>query len=383
MINEATAKKFGIHPKDRIIIKHLNNSHSVSTIVDTIQSLVGLDEIAVSFELKAQLELEDGQGVRISLCPPIRSSQYIKEKLMGKEFSEMELDEIIKDVVSNSLSEAEIGFFIATMYKQGMSAKETFYLAKAIYENGHKISFTEKFVVDKHCIGGIPGNRTSPIVVSICAAAGLTIPKSSSRAITSAAGTADTVETLAPVEFSSGEMKKIIKKTGGCLVWGGGLGMVTADSKIIQIEKILNLDPEAQMLASIMSKKLAMGSKYILIDIPYGKTAKIKDFKKANALKKKFEFLGEKFKKKVRVVLTDGNKPIGRGIGPVLEMKDVIAVLDPLKEGPGDLEEKSLFLAGEIFEMTGKSRKGHGKKLAKEILQSGKAFAKFKEGSIF
>jgi len=236
----------------------------------------------------------------------------------------------------------------------------------------------QKFVVDKHSIGGIPGNRTTPIVVAICASAGLTMPKSSSRAITSAAGTADVIETVAKIEFSIPELKKIVNKTGGCMVWGGALGLVPADAKIIQIEKSLGIDPQAQLLASIMSKKLAVGSKYILIDIPYGKNAKVSK-EEALQLKKKFEYLGKYFKKKLKVVLTYGNEPIGKGIGPALELIDVIEVLDPKKQGPEDLEKKSCFLAGQIFEMTGKSKKGKGQEFAKQILDSGKAFKKFKE----
>jgi putative thymidine phosphorylase len=204
------------------------------------------------------------------------------------------------------------------------------------------------------------------------------MPKSSSRAITTAAGTADVMETVASVDFSMKELKSIIKKVGACLIWGGSLEIVPADEKIITIEKMLNIDPESQLLASIMSKKLALGAKYILIDIPYGKTAKVSREKALN-LKKKFEYLGKHFHKKMRVVLTRGDEPIGNGIGPVLEMIDIIKVLSCSEHRPIDLENKSVFLAGEIFEMTGKAKKGKGIEMAKQILSSGKAFEKFKQ----
>jgi thymidine phosphorylase len=215
-------------------------------------------------------------------------------------------------------------------------------------------------------------------VVPICAAGGLTFAKTSSRAITSAAGTADVIETIADVEFSMAELKKIIKKVGACMVWGGSLKIVPADNKIIKIEKILNIDPEAQLIASIMSKKLAVGSKYILIDIPYGKTAKLSR-KRAEKLKRKFEYLGKYFHKNLKCIITDGSQPIGNGIGPALELMDILKILDPKKTGLKDLEEKSLLQAGTIFEMTGKAKKGKGIEMAKEILYSGKAFDKFKE----
>jgi len=204
------------------------------------------------------------------------------------------------------------------------------------------------------------------------------MPKNSSRAITSPAGTADVIETIARVEFTIKEVKELIKKTGACMIWGGTLGIVPADSKIIRIEKSLKMDPESMLIASIMSKKLAAGSKYILIDIPYGEGAKV-DKKGALRIKRKFEYLGKYFNKKIKCVLTDGSQPIGNGIGPALELKDIIKILDPKQKGPKDLEEKSILLSAELLEMTGKAKKGHGKEMAEKILYSGKAFEKFKE----
>jgi len=394
MLNKETAKKIGVHTKDRIFIKTLS-SHpkKISTIIDTIENLVGKNEIVVSSELKKRMGLRIGQKVKVNLAPTPKSMIFIKKKLNKKPLSQREINEIIKDVVNNSLSETEIALFVSAMYKQGMNMRETIYLIDAILKSGNKLTLKHKFVADKHSIGGIPGNRTTPIIVSICAVAGLVMPKTSSRAITSAAGTADVIETIAEVEFSINELKKILKKTNACIVWGGALGMVPADSKIIQVEKVLKIDPEAQLLASIISKKLAVGSKYILIDIPYGKTAKVSK-SKALDLKEKFEQLGRYFNKKLEVVLTDGSQPIGNGIGPALELLDVLKVLDPKEQSPKDLEKKSLFLAGKLLEMTGKAKrqkskilssskhgqtKGEGYKMAEEILLSGKAFEKFKQ----
>ncbi len=379
MFNEKTASKMGVHTKDRVSIKTLSNPpKELSTIIDTIKGLVGENEIAVSSELKKILNLKIGQKVDVELAPTPKSMVFIKKKLNKKALSEKEINEIIKDIVNNSLSEPEIALFISAMYEQHMTMKETIYLIKAILKSGNKLTLNHKPIIDKHSIGGVAGNRTTPIIVSICATAGLMMPKTSSKAITSAAGTVDVIETIADIEFSIKELKKIVKKTDACMVWGGALGMVPADSKIIKIEKILKIDPEAQLLASIMSKKLAVGSKYILIDIPCGETAKINK-SKAQGLKRKFEKLGKYFHKKLKVVLTDGSQPIGNGIGPALELVDVLKVLDLKEKSPKDLEKKSLFLAGELLEMTSKAKKGKGIEMAKEILYSGKAFKKFKQ----
>lgn len=312
MLNDKTAKKIGIFPKDRIFMKTLSrNSEKISSIVDITEGsrLVRENEIAVTSELKDALKLKVGQKVEVSPAPISKSLIYIKKKLDKKELSLEEIRTIINGIVNNSLSEAEIALFVSAMYRNGTSMKETVSLVKAIAESGEKIIWKKGTVVDKHSIGGIPGNRTTPLVVSICAAAGLLIPKTSSRAITTAAGTSDVVETIADVEFSIPEIKKIVGKTNGCMVWGGSLGIVPADSKIIKIEKVLQIDPEAQLLASIMAKKLSMGAEYILIDIPFGKTAKVTR-EHGLKLKKKFEYLGKYFKRKLKVVLTDGE--IGR-----------------------------------------------------------------------
>jgi len=379
MLNEKTAEEIGVHPKDMLNIKTLSkHPREIAAVVDVIKGFVGKKEIAVSSELKKHLGFGIGDKVEVNMLIPPTSMEFIKKKFQNKHLSKKEMNAIIEDVVSNTLSDSEIALFVSAVDKYGMTMKETIYLIKAIQKTGAQLKFRNKFVVDKHSIGGVPGNRTTPIVVSICASAGLIFPKSSSRAITSAAGTADVMETVANVEFSIKEIKKIIKKTNACMVWGGAIGMVPADSKIIRIEKSLNIDPEAQMVASIMSKKLASGSKYIIIDLPYGKNAKV-DKKEALRLKRKFESLGRYFKKNLRCVLTDGSQPIGFGIGPVLELEDIIKILDPKEKGPLDLEKKSILLAGRLFEMTGKAKKGQGMKMAKKILYSGKAFEKFKE----
>ncbi|MEM3091070.1 MAG: thymidine phosphorylase [Candidatus Pacearchaeota archaeon] len=382
MLNSKIARKLGVHPPERISIKTISkNPKEITTILDIVDGFIKENEIAVSSELRNYLDFKNGQKVEINLAEYPKSISIIKKKLNNYSLSQKEMDMIVRDIVNNSLSDAEIALFISATYQRGMSMKEIIYLIKALQKTGFQLKFKKKIIADKHSIGGIPGNRTTPIVVSICAAAGLTMPKNSSRAITSAAGTADVIETIANVEFNLNELKNIIKKTNACMIWSGTLGLVPADYKIIKIEKSLKIDPEPQLIASIMSKKLAAGSTHIIIDIPYGKGAKTNK-KQALALKKKFEYLGKYFGKNLKCVLTKGNQPIGNGIGPVLELKDVIKILDPNEKDenrPLDLKEKAIFLAGEIFELTGKAKKGEGKKLAKEILDSGKAFKKFKE----
>jgi len=374
MLNKKTAKQLGIRIQDRILIE--TSSKKLIALVGTVGRFVKQDEIAVSSEVRKKLNTSQGRKVEVGFAEPPKSLALIKKKLDGGKLGKKEIYLIIKDIVLNSLSEAEIALFVSATYKQGMDFKEKVHLTEAILETGNKLNLKRKLVVDKHSIGGVAG-RTTPIIVSICASAGLTMPKTSSRAITTPAGTADAIETLANVEFSTKDLKKIIQKTNAFIVWGGALGMVPADSKIIKVEKMLKLDPEAQMLSSIIAKKISVGSSHILIHIPYGKSAKVGK-QKALKLKKEFERLGRHFKKKIRCIPIKNKGPVGDGVGPALEMIDVIKVLKR-EDNCYQLEDRSLTLSGEILEMTGKAKKGKGYSRAKEILDSGKAFEKFKQ----
>ena len=373
IVHEKTANKLSVHVGERVSIKGNKNKQIIS-VVDTVSDILKPSEIAVSEEIIKKLNLKPGQKVKVELTEHPHSIELIKKKLKGKSLSRKEIKEIVTNIANNSLTEVEVAFFVSAIYEEGMNLNEVKYLIQAMIETGNSIKLKGK-VVDKHSVGG-GGNRTTPIIVSICAASGLTMPKTSSRAITSAAGTADVIETIANVDFSVEEIKKIIKKTKACFVWGGSLGLAPVDDKIIKIENIVTIDSPSQLLVSILSKKISVGSKYILIDIPYGKSSKIPTRKKAEELKNKFLKLAKAFYLRLEVLLTDGREPIGNGIGPVLEMRDVIKVLKR-DNPPKDLEEKSLMLSGKLLELTGKTKKGKGYALAKKILDSGEAFRKF------
>ena len=373
VLNDKAAKKMNVFVDDRVAI---SNSKKVYAVVDIFPKLVKTNQIGLSQELSKVLKLKNGSIVDVTTSELSDASFLIKKKLNGATLNQKELDYLISEIVHNNLTEAEIAFFTAAQKLNGMEFKETVNLTKAMVKTGANLKFKGKYIADKHCIGGIAGNRTTPIVVAICAAVGLTLPKTSSRAITSASGTADVMETLSDVELSLKKIEKVVQKTGACLAWGGSLGLAPSDDKIIQVERLLNLDIEPQLLASIMSKKVAAGAKYILIDIPYGKGAKVKNIEKAKSLGRKFERMGKEFKLKLKVVYTDGRQPIGNGIGPILEMQDVLSVLQNLKETPQDLREKSLFLSTELIKLCGIK---NAKKKAEDALTSGKAYEKLKE----
>jgi thymidine phosphorylase len=214
------------------------------------------------------------------------------------------------------------------------------------------------------------------LVVPIVAAHGILIPKTSSRAITSPAGTADTMETMAQVNLAPDRLLELVRRERGCLAWGGTARLAPVDDMLISVERPLGIDSQGQMVASILSKKLAAGSTHLLIDIPVGPTAKVRHMRQALALRKLFEFVGDQLNVHLEVVITDGRQPIGNGIGPVLEARDVINVLENNPEAPPDLRHKALELAGRVIEFDPDVRGGQGYAIARDILDSGRAIAK-------
>jgi putative thymidine phosphorylase len=307
------------------------------------------------------------------------SLMFIKKKLEGKRLTKDECRQIIADIADDTLSPIETTYFVAGAFSHPFTHKETIALTEAMIETGERLSFDTTFVVDKHCVGGVAGNRTTPIYVSILAASGLTVPKTSSRAITSGAGTVDTLEVICPVSFSTKEIKKLVKKTNACMVWGGAVNLAPADDKIIRIESPLNINSQPLILSSVLSKKASVGATHLVIDIPYGKGSKITTKKEAHDLKESFERLSESLNMKTAVVLTDGTNPVGNGIGPLLEARDVLSVLEGNPNQPRDLRRRSLTLAGKALELTGKTKKGKGYRYAEELLESGAALQKFKD----
>ncbi len=378
IINKKDAERLDLHSLDRIKIKKGNKIETVVIDIAESHKAVKHGYIGVFEEVIKSLKLRPNDKVSVTLARKPLSLEFIKKKLDGKKLNAKEIDQIVWDIVHNKLSDVELTYFVSACYTNVMDLDETIMLTKSIVKHGTTLNLKKYPIIDKHSIGGVPGNRTTMLIVPIIAATELYIPKTSSRSITSPAGTADTMEVLADVSFSVDKMQKIVKKTKGCIVWGGALNLAPADDKIIKVERPLSIDAESQLLASIMAKKLSVGSTHILIDIPTGKGSKIESTAKAIELKKQFEIIAKKLGKKIKVILTDGSQPIGNGIGPALEARDVLNVLTN-KNGPEDLKKKSVHMAGLILEMAGKAKKGKGEKLALEILESGKAYKKMIE----
>lgn len=306
--------------------------------------------------------------------------QVIQKKLLGKTLNYKEIYAVMDEIAHERMGDILTTYFVAAGFTNGFTSEELYFLTKAMVDTGTKLHF-DGVVADKHSTGGLPGTRTTMIVVPIVAAAGFKIPKTSSRAITTPAGTADVMELLAPVTFSPEKISEMVSTVGGCIVWGGKLGIAPADDIIIRVEEPLSFESFDKVIVSIMAKKIAVGATNLILDLPYGKTMKIRHRHDAQVVAQKFMRLGKHFNVDVVPYINFSKQPAGHGIGPYLEAVDVLKVLEGRKDRPVDLEKKALTIAGTLLGSCLRSAKmpGDGFQIAHEMLSSGKALAKFKE----
>jgi len=376
IMNEVDAKEFGLFPLDRVEIINHRTKKIVVTVVDTTDTMVGVDEIGIFEDVKKILKAKESDSLEVMAVGRPKSVAFIRKKIEGKKLKPDEIRAIVDDLSSNRLSEIEASAFMAAIYILGLDLDEIVAMTKALIEDGKQLSFEGEPVLDKHSIGGVNG-RATMIVVPIIAAAGYMIPKTSSRSITSASGTADAMEVLCNVSLSLEEIKEITERIGGVIAWGGAVDLAPADDKIIKIEHPLSLDPEGQVIASVMAKKASVGAKFVVIDMPVGPDVKVRTKEQAEEMALKFLEVGKRLGMKLEVVLTNGSEPSGRAFGPALEAKYVMEIL----EGKIDdnLAQKSCELAGTLLELAGAAKKGEGCRMATGLLNSGEALKKMQE----
>jgi len=368
------AEGFAAHTS--VVVSYAGKS-LVATLYHVNSNLVRPEEAGISEWGWHELGLTDGATIVISHAPPLDSLSPIRGKVRGNRLDATALRQIISDVNAGRYSSIHLSAFVTACAARALDYDEIADLTRAMIDVGQRITWHRTPIMDKHSVGGLPGNRTTPIAVAIAAACGLTIPKTSSRAITSPAGTADTMETLAPVDLSLADMRRVVESEGGCVVWGGAMGLSPTDDILIRVERVLDLDGEGQLVASILSKKLAAGATHLVLDLPVGPTAKVRTYEAAQLLSQTLVDVGGSFGLQVKTIITDGTQPVGRGIGPALEARDVLAVLQGNAMAPADLREHALGLAGALLELSGTALPGQGVKLAADTLASGRAWTKF------
>ena len=356
-------------------------SHEARSIVATLNVVTGgilrADEASLSDAAWTMLEAEEGHIVTLAHPEPLESLGYVRAKVYGRPLGAQAIRAIIRDIAAGRYSALELAAFVTVCAGAGLDSRETTELTRAMVDVGERLEWDAALVIDKHSVGGLPGNRTTMIVVPIVAACGLTMPKTSSRAITSPAGTADAMETVAPVSLDVHGIRRVVEREGGCIVWGGAVNLSPADDVIIRVERPLDLDSEGQLVASVISKKTAAGSTHVVIDMPVGPTAKVRTAQAADRLEALLVKVGHAVGLRVRVARTDGSQPVGRGVGPALEARDVLAVLRNEPDAPADLRDRALLLAGAALELAGGASPGRGVTVAAAALGDGAAWRKF------
>ena len=389
-----------VDPKDAVIVSKARKKNIVTQALYNIsfkgkeekisqviklEGLLKANEIGLSQILMNKLEVTEGETVTIQPVSRATSDSFslIKQriKVPGRTFTKNEIEQIISDITHDRMTPLEESVFITSQMMQEWTISEVECLTNAIANSGEVIKWGDTVIFDKHSLGGVPGNKVTLLIVPIIAAAGLTIPKTSSRAITSPSGTADTMEALGcDIEFSSTEIVEIARSVGGLIAWTGGLNIVPADEKIIRdVQYPLALDPEPMMMASVLSKKVAMGVKFLVLDIPTGYGTKVPNMEEGKRLAHRFAELGMLLGMRIESGITYGSSPVGNAIGPALEAQEALqSLMEPLK-APHSLVGKATSLAGILLEMAGKALIGKGQEMAYDILNSGKAYDKFRE----
>lgn len=349
----------------------------LATLIRVTSDLLADDEASLSDAAWTRLGAREGAVVSISHADPVESLSHVRAKIYGQSLGKRAIDEIIADIATGRYSEVALSAFITAVAERALNHDEVFHLTEAMVSVGSRLDWGQGPIADKHSVGGLPGNRTTPIVVPIIAACGVRIPKTSSRAITSPAGTADTMEVLAPVDLSVADMRRVVDAEGGCIVWGGAVDLSPADDVLVRVERQLDLDSEGQLVASVLSKKIAAGSTHVVIDLPLGPTAKIRSPAVAKHLAEVLELIAGRAGLTLRVIESDGRQPVGRGIGPALEARDVLAVLQNDPRASESLRRRALGLAGPLLELVGVAGHGEGMARAEQVLRSGQAWRKF------
>ncbi len=372
IIHEQDCIELGVKEGDRV---RIDGTKSYVVTANKSDTLVKKGEILMPKNVMDKVGAKDGMEVNVVFSPSPESVRSIRKKMDGQRLTKDEINAVIQDILEARLSLIETSAWLTALYINGMDVDEIADMTMAMVNTGDTIQFDRTPVFDFHSIGGVPGNKVTPIVVSIVAAAGLMLPKTSSRAISSACGTSDFVETFCKVEMEASELKEISEKVGGVLAWGGSMNLAPVDDMLIKIEYPLNINPRAQMLASIMSKKMAIGATHLLMDIPTGPGTKVKTIEEARAYVHDFMELGNRLGIQIECAITYGDQPVGNAVGPGLEARECIRILEG-NAHPASVVEKACDLAGIILEMGGIP---HGADEARRILSSGEALKKFRE----
>ncbi|MFC1780168.1 hypothetical protein ACFLY9_00525 [Patescibacteria group bacterium] len=379
LVNEADASEYGVSIGERVVLEVAGKRKSIIVTLDTTDTLVEEGELGFFEDVWEKFNIRFGEVVKVKLLSPGKAILGIRKKLLGEKLSYEEVYSIIKDIADDKLGKILTTYYAAAGYSPGFDEEEMFYMTKAMAETGDILKF-DGIVADKHSIGGVAGKGITPLVVPIVSCLkGITVPNTSTRAITSASATTDMLEVIMPMSFSKEELSSFILKNNVFMVWGGGLDLAPADDKIIQVQKPIGIESIDKFVASIVAKKVAQGVNHVIFDVPCGRGAKIETDEEFQRVKSTFERVCAKFSINVVVYRRNVFGIDGNAVGPSLECREFLRIYERDERRSLQLEEDALKMAGRLIELCKKAKKGEGYKLAKQILESGDAFVKLQQ----
>lgn len=376
VLNKADADALGVHAQDRLEVR--SDGRVVVAVLDTTEAVIQPGKVGIFPNVARTLDVEDEDTIELLPAERPASVDHIRSKMADHALGKEEIHELVEDMVSGALTDIELAAFVTSVEIHGMNLRETENLTRSMVNTGERIDFGEDVIYDKHSIGGVPGNKITLLIVPIVAAAGLKIPKTSSRAITGAAGTSDVVEMFCDVRLSAERIRSITNEVGGVMAWGGAVNLAPADDIIIRVEHPLSLDPRSILLSSVMAKKEAVSADCVVIDIPMGAGSKVPDMGEAKEMARDFIGLGDRLGMNVECAITYGGQPVGKTVGPALEANEAVRAMRD-GEAPESFTKKAAAVAGVLLEMGGAARRGEGQAEARRLLDSGAAWEKFCE----
>ena len=305
----------------------------------------------------------------------------IRKKRDGGTLTKDEIEYFVRGCTDGSIPDYQLSALLMAIYLNGMTHEETAELTLAMAHSGDMadLSAIHGVTVDKHSTGGV-GDKTSMVIVPVCAACGVKIAKMSGRGLGHTGGTADKLESipgmridLSPEEFTA-QINKI-----GCAMIGQTGELCPADKKLYALRDVTGTVESVPLIASsIMSKKIASGAERILLDVKTGSGAFMKTTEDAITLAEEMVEIAKLSGRRAAALITDMDRPLGHAGGNTLEVLEVLETLHG--RGPEDLTEECLELAANMIRLGEQAESiEHARKKAKTALETGKAFEKFCE----
>ncbi len=310
-------------------------------------------------------------------------AQMIQKKRDGRELTADEIRAFVKGLSDGSFTDYQASALLMAIFFQGLTLDETVALTDAMASSGERLdlSVIPGVKADKHSTGGV-GDKVSLILAPLAAACGLKVPMMAGRGLGHTGGTVDKLESISGyrADLPMSRFTEIVRDVG-CAIIGQTSKITPADKKLYALRDVTaTIDSIPLITASILSKKIAEGTQYLVMDVKVGSGAFMRQASSARALGKMLIKVGAKLGLTVRVLLTDMNQPLGYATGNALEVVECVEVLRGQK-GSGssaDLKELTLLLVAHMLHVTKSCKSlGEGKKRAMDVLQSGAAWPVF------